>query len=183
MKTYYHRNFLLLAAFALSMLLFHSASSQEKQNFGHGKSLAPTQCRDGQISVRHVSEDAAMGGVRTITYAFTNSSSSPCTLQGYPRFEVLNKLGRLVRRATNNPTWAGGDANTPPPLVTIEPGENATFVVYYNAGGAGYVGKPCLTYRKVRIIAPGTKRGFVLRDEVEVCRALEVSPVVSPSAQ
>jgi hypothetical protein len=124
-----------------------------------------------------------MGGVRTTGYAFTNTSSSPCTLKGYPRFEVLNKSGRLVRggRAANGLTRMGDDAKTPPRLVTVEPGKTATFLVYFNAGGAGYLGKPCPTYRKVKITAPGTTRGFVLREDLQLCGELEVSPVGLPS--
>jgi hypothetical protein len=176
---------MLFAFFALSMLFFHDASAQGKQDFTHAKTLASARCRENQLLVRHVSEDAAMGGVRTIDYVFTNSSSSPCTMKGYPRFEVLNKSGRLVRggRAAKGLTMMGDDARRPLRLVTIEPGKTATFVVYYNAGGAGYMGKPCPIYRKVRITAPGTKRGFVLRDELTLCGRLEVSPVRAPSGE
>jgi hypothetical protein len=77
----------------------------------------------------------------------------------------------------------GDDARTLPHLVTIEPGKTAAFLVYYNAGGAGHMGKPCPIYRKVRITAPGTKRSFVLREELQLCGGLEVSPVGSPSGE
>lgn len=174
---------MLFVFFALSMLFLHDASAQGRQDFTHVENLAVERCRENQLSVRHVSEDAAMGGVRTIDYAFTNTSSSPCTLSGYPRFEVLNKSGRLVRngRAAYGLTMMGDDARTPQRLVTIEPGKTAVFLVYYNAGGAGYMGKPCPIYRRVKITAPGTKRGFVLREELQVCGRLEVSPVSLPA--
>lgn len=174
---------ILFAFFALSMLFFHKASAQGKQDFTQVKNVAFARCHENQLLVRHVSEDAAMGGVRTIDYAFTNNSSSPCTLKGHPRFEVLNKSGRIVRggRAANGLTRMGDDARMPPRLVTIEPGKTARFLVYYNAGGAGYMGKPCPIYRRVRITAPGAKRGFVLREELQLCGGLEVSPVGVPS--
>lgn len=173
----------LFAFFALSMLFLHDASAQGKRDFAHVKNLASVRCLENQLSVSHVSEDAAMGGVRTIDYAFTNNSSSPCTLRGYPRFEVLSKSGRLVRggRAANGLTMMGDEARKPPRPVMIEPGKTARFLVYYNAGGAGYMGKPCPIYRKIRITAPGTKRGFVLREELQLCGRLEVSPVGVPS--
>ena len=174
---------LCFAIFALAMLFFHNASEQGKQDFTHPESLASERCHENQLMVRHVSEDAAMGGVRTTDYAFTNTSSSPCTLKGYPRFEVLNKSGRIVRggRAADGLTRMGDDAKTSPRLVTIEPGKTATFLVYYNAGGAGHVGKPCPNYHKVKITAPGTRRGFVLREELQLCGSLEVSPVGLPT--
>jgi Protein of unknown function (DUF4232) len=154
-----------------------------KQDSAHGESLAVALCLDSQLSVRHVSEDAAMGGVRTTTYAFANDSSVPCALKGYPRFEVLNKSGRTVRggRAANGLTMMGDEFQKPPQAVMIEPGQTATFLVYYNAGGAGHTGKPCPTYHKVRINAPGNKRGFVLREDMQLCGRLEVSPVGLPS--
>jgi hypothetical protein len=176
---------ILSAFFALSMLFLQSAPAQEKLAFTGVKNLAYGQCHESQLSVRHVSEDAAMGGVRTVGYAFTNTSSSPCALKGYPRFEILNKSGRVVRggRAANGLSRMGDDAKMAPRSVTIEPGKTATFLIYYNAGGAGYMGKPCPTYGRVRITAPGAKRGFVLRDNLQLCGGLEVSPVGAPSAE
>ena len=176
---------MLLAFFASSLFFFQDASAQGKRDFSHLKSLASGWCRESQLSVRHLSEDAAMGGVRTRDYAFTNTSSSPCTLKGYPRFEVLNRSGRLVRggRAGQGLTRMGDDARTPPRLVTLEPGKAARFLVYYNAGGAGHLGKPCPTYRKVKITAPGTRRGFVLREELQLCGRPEVSPVSLPAGE
>ena len=170
---------MLLVFFILSILSAHNAEAQTNRDFTSVRNLLPAQCRADQLSVRHVSEDAAMGGVRTKNYAFTNTSTLPCTLSGYPRFEVLTMSGRLVRRgrATHGLTMLGDDAQKPPHLVTIEPGKTATFLVYYNAGGAGRTGKPCPTYRKIRITAPGAKRGFVLREDLTLCGGLEVSPV------
>lgn len=73
------------------------------------RSAAPVTspiCRGANLSVRHVTEDAAMGGHSTIDYAFKNDSASPCTLMGYPRFELLDKSGRVrpQGRAINSQT-------------------------------------------------------------------------------
>jgi hypothetical protein len=175
------------AFFALAMLLIPGVLAREtfaqgKHGFALKGSLVAERCYDNQLSVRHVSEDAAMGGVRTIDYAFTNTSQSPCTLDGYPRFEVLDRSGRLARngRARRGLTMMGDDAKRGPRPVTIEPGKTATFIVYYNAGGAGYMGKPCPVYRKVRITAPGARRGLLLREEIQLCSSLEISPVEPP---
>jgi hypothetical protein len=181
---------MLNAFFALTLLLvfvvfIRGTSAQERQGFALTRSLIAARCYDNQLSVRHVTEDAAMGGVRTIDYAFTNTSSSPCTLSGYPRFEVLTRSGRLARngRASRGLTRLDEEAKKGPHRVTIEPGKAAMFQVYYNAGGAGYMGKPCPIYRKVRITAPGARRGFVLREEIQLCGSLEVSPVGWPRAE
>jgi hypothetical protein len=71
----------------------------------------------------------------------------------------------------------GEETGTAPQLVTIEAGKEATFRVYSNNGGAGYSGKGCPTSRKVKIIAPGTTRVFMLRDEIRSCQKVQVSAV------
>lgn len=141
--------------------------------------LAVPPCLGGQLSVRHLSDDAAMGGERSVEYAFTNTSSAPCTLKGYPRFELLNKSGRLLGhvRVVHRDQWPEQDKRQPPRLVRLEPGQEAWFRVHYNSGGAGYLGKPCPTALKIKITAPGARRGSVLREQIQSCRQVEVSPV------
>lgn len=163
-----------LAFFALMTVFAKDASAQGRR---------PSPCRYNQLSVRHVSDDAAMGGGRSVGYAFKNTSTSPCRLEGYPRFEVLNGTGRLVRggRAADGLKMLGDEAKAPPNPVTLVPGEEAAFLVYYNAGGAGRM-RRCPTYGKVRITAPGAGRGFILRESLRLCGDLQVSPVGSPAA-
>jgi Protein of unknown function (DUF4232) len=136
-------------------------------------------CRREELSVRHVSDDAAMGGHNLIDYAFKNNSSSPCTLIGYSRFELLDRSGKVRRggRAINSQQLPGDDKKEPPQLVTLEPGKEAIFRVYYNNGGAGHMGKPCPVSHKIRITAPGTTRHFVRREEIRLCFGLTVSAV------
>jgi hypothetical protein len=171
---------LVFACSALLMFFAADASAQESQRPKQMVGLTWGLCRDGQLSVRNVGEDAAMGGVRVRDYAFTNTSSRPCTLKDYPRFEVLNAAGRVVRLGR---AVAGDDDGSQHDFVTVAPGKTATFQVNYNAGGAGRIGKPCPTYPKVRITAPGTKRGFVLRDAIQLCGGVGVSPVGPPTAE
>ncbi len=167
----HHLPFMLIAGVAFLTLFVRHASAQD---------LSPAPCPDGQISVRKIDEDAAMGGARTIQYALTNTSARLCTLKGYARFEVLNASGRVVRRGR---AAVGGDAERRPDLIAIEPGKAATFSVTYNAGGAGRVGKPCPTYPRVRITAPGHRRGLVLREPIQMCGEVAVSPVGPPPGE
>lgn len=138
---------------------------------------AAARCLSRQLSVSHVADDAAMGGSRLVDYAFTNTSSTPCTLFGYPRFVLLDKSGRPLRggRAVHSDQLP--DGNLFPRLTTLEPGKTAWFRIHYNSGGAGYVGKPCPSSEKVRITAPGTKRAFVLREGITLCRRVRISAV------
>ena len=139
----------------------------------------PSTCRGQDLSVRHVTEDRAMGGQNSIDYALKNVSSNACTLKGYPRFELLSKAGKPLPRgrAINSEQLPGDEGKMRPQLVTILPGQEAWFRVHYNSGGAGYVGKPCPVSRKVRIVAPGTTRAFVLKENITSCRTVEVSAV------
>lgn len=159
------------------LLAFLAAASSFAAGQTNAGALVP--CRGEVLSVRHVSDDAAMGGHDLIDFAFKNNSSSPCTLKGYPRYELLDRSGKVRRRgrAMNSQHLPGDETKEPPQLITLEPGKEAGFRVYYNNGGAGHMGKPCPVSRKIRITAPGTKRHFVQREEIRLCFGLAVSAV------
>jgi hypothetical protein len=122
-----------------------------------------------------------MGGQSIIEYALRNNSSTPCTLKGYPLYQLLDRSGRLRPRgrAVNSQQMPGDEEKHPPQVVAIGPGTEAWFRVHYNSGGAGYTGKPCPVSLKVRIIAPGTTRAFELKEDITSCRTVEVSAVRS----
>src|SRR4051812_32942163 len=88
-------------------------------------SQAPAPCTSEQLSVKAGDEDAAMGGVRTVNYTFTNTSQSPCTLNGYPGFVLLNKAGRPVpgKHSVNKAKMVTDSDPVPPKEVTLEPGK------------------------------------------------------------
>lgn len=173
----------LLFTFSALMLFAHAAQAQRKQEFTEGDSSAP--CEDNQLSLRHEDENAAMGGLRDMKFIFTNTSSSRCSMKGYPTVELLNRAGRPVRggRAAKGLSRMGDELKRAPRLVMIEPGKTATFWIDYLARGAGATGKPCPSYRKLRVTAPGMKRVFLQSTSypIEVCSGLEVSPVLAPS--
>ena len=158
-----------------------NATSQSPRMNHAGAAVAVAPCRGADLSARHVTDDAAMGGQNLSVYAFKNNSPTSCTLMGYPRFELLGKSGavRPRGRAINSQQLPGDDTKQPPRLVTIEPGKEAGFRIYYNSGGAGYMGKPCPVSRKVRITAPGTTRRFVLKEQITSCQKVSVSAVTS----
>lgn len=170
---------IILAFFALLMLLAHNAQGQSKQASTQSESSTPPQCRNDQLSLEPEFE-AAMGQLRHLRFFLTNTSSSPCTLMGYPRFEMFNKSRRSARsiRAVNV-------QRDPPQLVTIKPGKTATFLVSYTARHEDEpTGKPCPTYRRFRVTVPGTTRVFILsynyNHSIEVCSSLGVWPILAP---
>ena len=181
---------MLFAFFALSTLLAHHVHAQGEQALAQDKSSAPAQCGDNHLSLRNMGEVIGMGPMRSIDFIFTNTSSVPCTLKGYPRFQFLNKYGRPAPRglAANGVTFQSlyslPTQLVPPQLVTIEPGKKAKFVINYLARYDEDREKPCPSYRKARITVPGMNRVFVQRFRlyaIEVCSGLEVSPVFAAS--
>jgi hypothetical protein len=180
------RTVLLLALITASSTAALGQTNAKRAGFvSEVGSAATAPCRGADLSVRKVTSDQAMGGHVLIDYALKNNASAPCTLKGYPRFELLDKSGKVRPhgRATNSQKLPGDDAKQPPQLLTIEPGKEAGFRVYYNSGGAGYIGKPCPVVRKVRITLPGTTRRFVLREQITFCTTLQVSAVRSQLSQ
>jgi hypothetical protein len=137
------------------------------------------KCLREDLRIKEGETDAAMGGVRETPYTFTNISSSACTLDGYPALGLLNQKGMVVRRATKQ------KSDEPTAAVILDPGKAAWFNFNYNSGGAGHMGKPCPTYPKLKIVAPGTTRAFVLRSGVQSCPRtdLQVSAIQSGAPQ
>lgn len=179
----------LFAFFALSTLFAHHAQAQVQQTLTQGKTSAPAQCSDKQLSLQNTGEVVSMGSMRFTEFIFTNISSSPCTLSGYPRFQFLIKSGRPAHGglAANGETFQSL-YSVPPELrvttVIIEPGKKAKFVINYLARYDEDREKPCPTYRKAWVTAPGIKRVFVQRFGrygIEVCSGLKVSPVFAAS--
>jgi hypothetical protein len=90
---------MLFALFALSMLFAHDAHAQSGRASTQDDASAPAQCGVGQLSLSEWWEFVSMGSMRYVEVIFANTSASPCTLNGYPGFEFLNKAGRPVRAA------------------------------------------------------------------------------------
>ncbi len=143
-----------------------------------GYSRAPsaaqtTQCLRENLAVKEGETDAAMGGVRATDFIFTNISSRACTLNGYPRVELLNQKRVVGRRAVPSAQLPTDSEKMRPQLVTLEASKQAWFRIHYNSGGAGHMGKPCSTFGRIKIVAPGTTRAFVLRSNTQSCSGTE----------
>lgn len=155
------------------------ASAQQQIILAPNFQMGPAPCRGADLAIRHVSDDAAMGGHNLTAYGLKNESAAPCTLKGYPKFELLNRSAHVMPRgrAVNSRQLMGDEAAQAPQLVTVDAGKEAIFRVYTNNGGAGRVGKPCPSSRWVRVVPPGTTRAFVLKDNLTSCVKVQVSAV------
>ncbi len=129
----------------------------------------PQPCTRAALTIKEGETDAAMGGVRRTPYTLTNVSKSPCVLKGYASLELLNKAGAVVKRATQQKT------DDPITAAILEPGKTAWFALNFNAGGAGYMGKPCPVYRQMKVTTPGAQRSFVLKSVIQTCTKSDFS--------
>lgn len=153
---------------------------------GIGQSQTAATCHGGQLSLHREAADAAMGGKRTVFYSFKNNSQSPCKLQGWPSYVLLDRAGRTIKP----PMPPGEGVADDPKPVTLAPGGKAFFAVNYtscesikmNTGSR----KRCTSSAKARITAHGTGRTFTIREIIDPERAngrfgadFDVSPISS----
>lgn len=131
-------------------------------------------CKISQLSVRRVNSDAAMGHIG-VSYAFTNISSSPCTLYGYPGFVPLDAKGQPLQGVKT--TWSERNYlhHAQRHQLTLAPGAQASFEVVYNHISSD--GQSCSESAKVEITPPNTHDHFSLAEHLSPCREISVTPV------
>jgi hypothetical protein len=148
------------------------------------------KCRSEQLFLREGEGEADIGGKRYGNYIFTNTSSAPCTLAGYPKFVLLNKARQLLRgvKIKYTDAFMNGSANENQSgnnlkSVTLAPGKTAWFQIFYNDGMALDHKKPFPVAAKVRVTAPNTARPFVVDSQIQACCGIQVSSIRNGSPQ
>lgn len=140
--------------------------SKGKLHSGSRLTQAVRPCTREDLTIKAGQSDQAMGGRISKRFVIKNVSSVPCSLQGYPSLELLNRAGKAVKRAAKD---SGGDSAAP---VTLESGKTGWFELDYMAYNGGTF-KPCFRTPRVRIKLPGVTRAFVLRDNIGTCKENE----------
>ncbi|MDZ8053416.1 MAG: DUF4232 domain-containing protein [Aulosira sp. ZfuVER01] len=136
----------------------------------------PPSCQTEQLSVRKVSTNAGAGKV-AIIYAFTNKSSLPCNLYGYPGFELLDSKNQPLKGVkvirSSNPYSAKQQSLQ---QVTLAPNGQASFDIAYNH--ITDVGQSCPTSVKIEITPPNAYHHFTLPETINACTGkVRVRPV------
>lgn len=139
---------------------------------GAGKPVVDN-CLGANLSIRYVDGDAAMGGARGIYYAFKNNGAAPCTLDGAPRVQLLNRHNHVVY--AYKVKYSGEEHSA----VTLTPGQEAFLEIDYHSTGAGNPGMHCLSVQRFRIKPPGTNRWFVRREGLDLCGDVQVDAFVA----
>jgi len=134
----------------------------------------PTRCQTSQLSVRRVSDQGATGHIGVV-YAFTNTSSSTCTLYGYPGFVPLDAKGQPLKGI--KVTWSERNYmhHAQRQRLTLTPGAQASFEAVYSHIPSD--NQLCRKSAKVQITPPNTYHHFSLADNLSPCREILVTPV------
>ncbi|MEO6393216.1 MAG: DUF4232 domain-containing protein [Pyrinomonadaceae bacterium] len=155
-----------------------SASAAINRPNATGPVVETSQCNGPDLSLVQIDSGIEMGGIAWWDYAFKNQGSSACTLNGFPRVQLLNARGQVV----HSKMVQNEDAT--PASVTIEPKQQAQFRLRYNNGSRGRKGTHCLaSVSRLRIQAPGTTRWFRRNDKIDLCDLVRVSEIYLPPAQ
>ncbi len=148
------------------------AIAQSKLRFSVAANF--TRCQTSQLSVRRVSDQGAMGHIGVV-YAFTNTSSSTCTLYGYPGFAPLDAKGQPLKGI--KVTWSERNYmhHAQRQRLTLTPGAQASFEAVYSHIPSD--NQLCPKSAKVQITPPNTYHHFSFSDRLTPCREIFVTPV------
>jgi Protein of unknown function (DUF4232) len=142
-------------------------------------SPSSTLCQPSQLHLA-VAGGTGAAGTLTTTVSMTNTSSSTCTMQGYPGMQLLSSSGTpipttVVRGQTHFPNPS---ANAAPSLVSLATGATARFSMQYSdvpVGGEA----TCPSSSKAEITPPTDTAFAVMTLSITACDngTVHVSPV------
>ena len=136
-----------------------------------------TTCQPSQLHIVLTGYQGAAGTIE-VTFSLTNTSTSLCTMSGYPGMVLLNAQGKAQPTVV---TRGGGLAfeNLPVTAVSLAAGQVAYFNLGYNDVNSGASG--CSSASQVGITPPNDTLYSVvpLSPQIDACGggALRVSPV------
>lgn len=144
-------------------------------------------CGSSQLSIILGVEGAAMGSRGVTGTAFKNISSTTCTLKGYPIVQMIDATGTSISTyVTRTDTIFG--TSTPIKVLTLAPGTEAKFDMFYEAG-TGYGNLSCPTSTSVNFTPPGSSTALVVAWKIQPyggtvqalkCGELKVGPLYAP---
>jgi hypothetical protein len=106
------------------------------------------RCHRSQLRAQLGQANGAAGSIR-ISATFRNTSSSTCSLEGYPGMQMLNKAGKKIPTSVHR----GLPGTAPVRTVSLAPGGAARFYMGF-ADATGYGNKKCPASARVKVTAP-----------------------------
>lgn len=138
------------------------------------------RCRPGQLRVAERG-DGAYTGHSVIDFSLGNVSTTPCTLRGRPRVQLVMRGGRLRAGDVYRLRNVHRGVTVPPRTVVLRPGGAASFlvVVVNQVGRAGPMpSRFCAWSRSFLITSPGSRSSVRAHYSLSDC-GLAVTPFVA----
>ncbi len=135
-----------------------------------------TSCAFSQLTVTGASGGVGLGHV-SVLLLFMNTSSTTCTLYGYPGVAGLNAQGVQITQAVRTLNGYMGGAGQSAPHVTLIPGDSAAAVVEGTDQPAGN-STSCPRYARLLVTPPNTAQSVTIDFSMLGCSGLQVHPVV-----
>ncbi len=102
--------------------------------------------------------------LRRVVVSFKNTSSTQCTLVGYPDANLVTAAGGVLVHVENRPALASH-------LLHLNPGDTATADVEASALDVNGSGNPCPREGTLVVTAPGDSVAHTLPVALPICRA------------
>ena len=124
---------------------------------------AVSTCQISQLTA-NASPGSGAGGHLAIVVVFTNSSSSSCTIDGYPTAWFVgadgSQLGSRSVDERGGPSWGA---------VSLSPGDHASTTVWYDSPAVPYPGCPTTTAGGIRVFPPGQSASLIVTMPINIC--------------
>jgi hypothetical protein len=145
----------------------------------------PRICHSAQLTVRRGFMGVATGSVGAHV-VFTNVSESRCSLEGYPKLQMLDAAGRHIPTVLHK-----GSFMTVPQMrvrpVSLAPGASASFYIGFE-DATGYGDAQCPTSTRIQVTPPENTKPMTIAWRLQPyggstiaklrCGEITVSPVV-----
>jgi hypothetical protein len=127
-----------------------------------------------------------MGSVGS-SAVFTDTSSSPCTLDGYPSLQMLDANGAHIPTLVARSGAVTTVPRLPARLVSLKPGAHATFYIGFE-DATGFGAATCPTSSRVEVTPPGDRTPITVTWHLQPyggstehlqCGRIGLSPVIS----
>ena len=132
----------------------------------------PVRCTSATLSVTAGASNGSAGHVNT-PVVFTNTSSAPCTLFGYPGVAGLDASGNQAAQATRSATPG-------PTHLVVAPGGTASAIVINTSIPSGNQ-TTCPTWSGLLVTPPNDTKSTKLTVELPGCAGFTVNAVVAGS--
>jgi len=133
-------------------------------------------CGGSVLKGAQVSAGAATGGAATTVVALTNTSKNPCSLDGYPRLQLISEKGAdlpttVEHGGTGIPTSLGVQG-----VNLAARGGQASFMLYWVATPSSSHAT-CPQATKMTVSVPGSSTSFTMTAEINACGGIvQASP-------